>query len=85
MPYVLSPRDLVSRTDNMDETVLSSSHPKYLRLTHPVNCVLSLLIRFVKQSFCSFSILCGYFTGRDLSASMGMVRLKRSTKCLNLF
>ena len=26
MPNVLSPRDLVSRPDNMDETVLSSSH-----------------------------------------------------------
>ena len=25
MPYVLSPRDLVSRLDSMDETVLSSS------------------------------------------------------------
>ena len=25
-PNVLSPRDLVSRPDNMDETVLSSSH-----------------------------------------------------------
>ena len=25
MPNVLSPRDLVSRPDNMDETVLSSS------------------------------------------------------------
>ena len=26
MPNVLSPRDLVSRPDNMDETVLSSSY-----------------------------------------------------------
>ena len=25
VPYVLSPRDLVSRPDNMDETILSSS------------------------------------------------------------
>ena len=28
VPNVLSPRDLVSRPDNMDETVLSSSYTK---------------------------------------------------------
>ena len=33
VPYVLSPRDLVSRPDNMDETVLSSSVPKSLSPT----------------------------------------------------
>ena len=31
MPNVLSPRDLVSRPDNMDETVLSSSSPHLQR------------------------------------------------------
>ena len=32
MPNVLSPRDLVPRPDNMDETVLSSSYNKHLFL-----------------------------------------------------
>ena len=41
VPYVLSPRDLVSRTDNMDESVLHTLRPNQigsgleLRLDHP--------------------------------------------------
>ena len=31
VPNVLSPRDLVSRPDNMDETVLSSSLPARMK------------------------------------------------------
>ena len=40
MPNVLSPRDLVSRPDNMDETVLSS-HVLYFVLLHIIIVVLS--------------------------------------------
>ena len=32
MPYVLSPRDLVSKPDNMDETILSSAGKKTVKL-----------------------------------------------------
>ena len=34
MPNVLSPRDLVSRPDNMDETVLSLSRKQFLHSFH---------------------------------------------------
>ena len=34
MPNVLSPRDLVSRPDNMDEIVLSSLMGKHSNLNH---------------------------------------------------
>ena len=41
VPYVLSPRDLVSRPDNMDETVLSSSQVVVLFKTKAVSNWLS--------------------------------------------
>ena len=48
VPNVLSPRDLVSRPDNMDETVLSSyninkkKHPEMIGYT---NSIMQLLIQ----------------------------------------
>ena len=37
MPYVLSPRDLVSRPENMDETVPHTDYPIRLPLSHQVS------------------------------------------------
>ena len=45
MPNVLSPRDLVSRPDNMDETVLSSSGEGYRLVISECffrNCIIRL-------------------------------------------
>ena len=55
MPNVLSPTDLVSRHDNMDETVLHtheikfSGHMHYFFLLYPIICLYSSMQSFMKK------------------------------------
>ena len=55
MPIVLSPRDLVCRPDNMDETV---PHVKYHSILHRRVCVMSYQFENFQMNGCDSFLIC---------------------------